>query len=103
MLGGMADKPRIAIVGAGNLGSALARSLPSAGHPVESIVAHGRGASISRARKLARSSGSRVVLGIEDCRANVIWFCVPDSMIAQTATEASTRVAWKGSIALHSS
>jgi predicted short-subunit dehydrogenase-like oxidoreductase (DUF2520 family) len=103
MLGGMRGKPGIAIVGAGNLGSGLAVSLHSAGYEVESIVAHGRGASLSRARRLAKATGSRAVLSVGDCKADVIWFCVPDSQIAQAAGGASAQLAWKGRVALHSS
>jgi predicted short-subunit dehydrogenase-like oxidoreductase (DUF2520 family) len=78
-------------------------SLHSAGYDVESIVAHRRGASLSRARKLAKATGSGAVLRVSDCKADVIWFCVPDSAIAQSAEDASAQLVWKGRVALHSS
>jgi predicted short-subunit dehydrogenase-like oxidoreductase (DUF2520 family) len=36
-------------------------------------------------------------------RASLIWFCVPDSEIARAARDLSTKMNWKGRVALHSS
>jgi len=99
----MAAKPRIVLVGAGNLGSALAVSLRCAGYQIERIVAHGGGASLKKARKLAKKVGAAVSVGLpEESRAEVIWFCVPDGEIARAAALATTG-RWKGKVALHSS
>ena len=103
MLPGMAGKARIAIVGAGNLGSALAVSLQAAGYTIESVVAHGRGKSLARARGLAKRVGARAVPAVADSGAELFWFCVPDSVIAQAASEAASGLSWKGRVALHSS
>jgi predicted short-subunit dehydrogenase-like oxidoreductase (DUF2520 family) len=104
MLPGMGRKPRIAIVGAGNFGSALAVSLHQAGYAIETVVAHSRGASMKRAQKLAGEVGSAAAL---DCsakmRAQVVWFTVPDVEIASAARNAGDKVNWKGKLALHSS
>ncbi len=103
MLPGMAGKSRIAIVGAGNLGSAMAVSLRAAGYAIEAIVAHGRGRSLTRARALAKVVGARAVLNAADVRAEVVWFCVPDAAISQAARAVASRLGWNGRVALHSS
>lgn len=92
---------KIAIVGPGRLGSALAPKLAEAGCTITEIVA--RAASHAGARKLARSVGAKVS-GIEAAQleANAVWFCVPDAQIAAAARQLATRD-WRGKIALHSS
>jgi predicted short-subunit dehydrogenase-like oxidoreductase (DUF2520 family) len=103
MLPGMAEKPSIAIVGAGNLGTALALALREAGYRIESVIARGRGTSLTRARRLARQVRSRAVLGAEDVKARVLWLCVPDSEIARVALSLAERFEGKGRIVFHSS
>jgi len=107
MLPGMAGKPRVAIVGAGNLGSALALSLQRAGYVVEAVIAHSRGASLKRAQTLAKQVGARAATDLSDVRADLIWFCVPDAEIARAARllagKLSGKAQWKGRVALHSS
>lgn len=103
MLPGMQPKPSIAIVGPGNLGSALALSLVRSGFRVESIVVHGRGRSLVRARALARRVKARAALAGEDVKAGVVWFCVPDSEISSAAQSFARAGSWKGRVALHSS
>jgi predicted short-subunit dehydrogenase-like oxidoreductase (DUF2520 family) len=104
MLGKQSSKPRIAIVGAGNLASALAVSLRRAGYRIDQVVARGQAASLRRARRLAREvRATAVAVAGVHIRAEVIWFCVPDGAIA-SAAESLTRAAdWKGKVALHSS
>lgn len=100
----MATKPRIAIVGAGNLGAALAVSLRRAGYAIEAVITHSRGASLSKAQKLAKEVGARALAGVpEDLTAEVIWFCVPDGEIAHAARTLAGALRWKGRIVLHSS
>jgi predicted short-subunit dehydrogenase-like oxidoreductase (DUF2520 family) len=99
----MQAKPDIAIVGPGSLGSALALSLARSGWPVESIVARGRGRSLEKARALARRVKARAAVVGEEVRAEVIWFCVPDSEISSTAQLFASTGSWKGRVALHSS
>ena len=104
MLPGMAAKPRIAIVGAGNLGTALALSLWRAGYRIEAVMAHSRGASLKKARKLARQVGALVSVGPPaKVRAGIVWICVPDGEIARTAGALANKIEWKGKVALHSS
>jgi len=103
MLPGMLRKPSIAIVGAGNLGTALAASLRHAGYPIESVIAHARGASLKKAQKLAKEVGARAVIDPQGVRADVFWICVPDSEIARAARSLAGKIEWKRTIALHSS
>jgi predicted short-subunit dehydrogenase-like oxidoreductase (DUF2520 family) len=102
MLPGMAQKPSIAMMGAGNLGTALALSLREAGYPIESVIAR-RGKSLTRAKRLARQIGASAVLGGEEVRARVLWLCVPDSEIARVALSLAEKFQGKGKIVLHSS
>jgi predicted short-subunit dehydrogenase-like oxidoreductase (DUF2520 family) len=105
----MVGKPRIAVVGAGNLGAALAVSLRRAGYTIDVVIAHSGGASLRKAQKLAKEVGARAVAGLRlKVRADVIWFCVPDGEIQRAAESFANRVEWKEvewqkKIALHSS
>lgn len=104
MLPGMKGKPRIAIVGAGNFGSALAVSLRKAGYTIEAVIAHSRGASLRRAQRLAKEVGAHVFAGAATpSRVDLLWFCVPDSQIARAARALAEQRQWKGRVALHSS
>ena len=104
MLPAMAAKPRIAIVGAGNLGTALAVSLRRAGYVIESVIARRRGAASRNAQKLAKQVGAIASVGLAvDSRTEVIWLCVPDGEIARAAQALAAKGKWKGKTALHSS
>jgi predicted short-subunit dehydrogenase-like oxidoreductase (DUF2520 family) len=103
MLPGMAGKPRVAIVGAGNLGAALAWSLRQAGYTIEAVIARSRGESLREARRLARQVGARAAIDMSSLRAKLVWFCVPDGAIAAAAQSLAAQVEWKGRVALHSS
>lgn len=97
-------KPRIAIVGAGNLANALAVSLRDAGYGIEQIVARGQAGSLRRARRLAREVGASVVtIARAQIRAEIIWFCVPDGAIAGAARSLTGATDWGRKVALHSS
>jgi predicted short-subunit dehydrogenase-like oxidoreductase (DUF2520 family) len=75
-------RPSIAIVGAGRLGTALAKRLSEAGYTVKTLT-----------RKSVRST---------KFDAQVLWFCVPDAEIARVAGSFS-QFEWKGKVAFHSS
>lgn len=95
--------PKVAIIGAGRLGTALAERLAEAGYVVSEIVTRNNPRSLARARRLARKLGARVAsLQAAALDARTIWFCVPDSQIAAAATDLSGQN-WKGKVALHSS
>jgi len=97
-------KPRIAIVGAGNLASALAVSLHHAGYSIDQIISRGSAASLRRARKLARQVGaSALPITRAQIRSQLVWFCVPDAAIAAAAKSLTAAADWRGKVALHSS
>ena len=103
MLPGMVAKPRVAIVGAGNFGTALALALQRSGYAIEVVIARSRGASLRKAQALAKRVGARASTDLSAVRAELIWFCVPDAEIARAAGLLAEKIAWKGRTALHSS
>ena len=103
MLPDMTRKPRSAIVGAGNLGSALAVSLRRAGFTLEAVIARPTGNSIQKARALAKQVGARALTDPSDLNAELVWLCVPDSEIGRAARMLAQKFRWKGTVALHSS
>jgi predicted short-subunit dehydrogenase-like oxidoreductase (DUF2520 family) len=103
MLPGMAAKPRIAIVGAGNLGSALVLSLHDAGFVIAAVIVRDRPESLRKARRLAKRVGARALVSAVSIEADLFWICVPDSETARVAAGFATKRSWKGKIVLHSS
>jgi predicted short-subunit dehydrogenase-like oxidoreductase (DUF2520 family) len=101
----MAGKPRIAIVGAGNLGSALAISLHRARYKIDALISRYSSSSRRKVQRFAKEIEARVLAGsMVNAHANLFWFCVPDSEIHRTASSfAHQQVEWKGKIVLHSS
>ncbi len=99
----MATRPRIAIVGPGRLGSALALELRRAGYRVSAIVSGNSAASRRNGRAIARRVRARWIPPGTLFEADLVWFCVPDREIARAARQLRTLVEWKGKIALHSS
>jgi predicted short-subunit dehydrogenase-like oxidoreductase (DUF2520 family) len=100
----MAAKPKIAIVGPGRLGSALAVELRRAGYNIREIVSRTKRGSQQRGREVAKRAGSRAAT-IKSARldADLIWFCVPDDEIATSARELAQSTPWKKKLAFHSS
>jgi predicted short-subunit dehydrogenase-like oxidoreductase (DUF2520 family) len=104
MLPAMAAKPRIAIVGPGRLGTALALELKRAQYTISEIVSGSRAASKRKAGDLARkvkayaSTSDRARL-----EADLVWFCVPDREIASSSGQLASVVDWRKKIAFHSS
>jgi predicted short-subunit dehydrogenase-like oxidoreductase (DUF2520 family) len=105
----MAARPRIALVGAGNLAAALAVSLRHAGYTIAAVLTHSRGQSsrgqsLQKAKKLAREVGAQASIDPSMLEsANLVWFCVPDAAITTAAQALASRLNWKGKVALHSS
>jgi predicted short-subunit dehydrogenase-like oxidoreductase (DUF2520 family) len=100
----MRGRPRITIVGAGNLGAALARSLHGAAYVIDQIVFRNSGASRRKARLLAKRVGARAVdLARVKIAADLVWLCVPDDAIADVARSLAQKADWKGRVVLHSS
>jgi predicted short-subunit dehydrogenase-like oxidoreductase (DUF2520 family) len=97
-------KPTIAIIGAGNLATALAPSLRQAGYAITQIISRKNPASSERARQLAKKVGASAI-ALEQARitADLIWFCVPDGAIASVASALKNSSDWKGKTVFHSS
>jgi predicted short-subunit dehydrogenase-like oxidoreductase (DUF2520 family) len=104
MLPAMAAKSRIAIVGPGRLGRALAQELNRAEYTISEIVSGSSAASKRKAGDLARkvkahaSTSDRARLD-----ADLVWFCVPDREIASSSRQLASVVDWRDKIAFHSS
>src|SRR4029077_6873521 len=75
------ERPSIAIIGAGRLGTALAQRLAEAKY----------GTKILPGRKYSKP-----------LRSDVVWFCVPDAAI-ELAANIFPQLGWKGKYAFHSS
>jgi predicted short-subunit dehydrogenase-like oxidoreductase (DUF2520 family) len=104
MLPAMRRRPRITIVGAGNLGAALAMCLRQAGYVIDQIVFRDSRASRRKATALARTVGAlAVAIARAAIDSDVVWFCVPDDAIAEVARSVAQKTDWKGRVALHSS
>src|SRR5262252_8836600 len=103
MLPDMKGRPSVAIVGPGNLGSALAVSLRRSGYTVSAIVARKASKSFGRAKKVAREVGASLLFDPAGVRADIVWFCVPDSQIASAAAWFAESLQQKVRVALHSS
>ncbi|HUO17991.1 MAG TPA: DUF2520 domain-containing protein [Verrucomicrobiae bacterium] len=100
----MAAKPTVAIIGAGNLGTALALALRRSGYEIEAILSKPLPQSRKKARELAKRVNARVISAAsDDLTAKVVWFSVPDAQIASAARDWSAKLNWKGKIAFHSS
>ena len=96
-------RPSIAIVGPGRLGTALAQCLNSTGYDLAEIIVRPERKSVAGARALARRVGARAYhIKTARLEADLIWFCLPDSKIAEAAREYSDKE-WNGKIALHCS
>jgi predicted short-subunit dehydrogenase-like oxidoreductase (DUF2520 family) len=115
MLPAVRTKPKIAIVGAGRLGSALARELFCARYPASEIIGREKSSAQRQTRAVAASvSASASTIKGARFDADVIWICVPDRKIAQVAREMASRVPsaiqkkagkrpWRGKVVMHSS
>jgi predicted short-subunit dehydrogenase-like oxidoreductase (DUF2520 family) len=99
----MAVNPRIAIVGPGRLGSALALELRRAGYRISEIVFGKSSVSRRKARALAKQVHARATASGTRLDAGLVWFCVPDREIARAARQLEDVVDWRGKTALHSS
>jgi len=97
-------KPRIAIVGAGNLASALAVALHQAGYAVDQVISRESASAMRKAGRLAGKVGALAsAVGKTEIRVDIVWFCVPDAAIASAAASLALAGQWSGKIALHSS
>jgi len=104
MLPAMAAKPRIAIVGPGRMGTALAVELARAGYTIAEVVSREPAASRKKARALAKLvHAPATTVANAQLDAGLIWFCVPDREIASVARTLSASTQWRKKTAFHSS
>jgi len=100
----LAKSRTVSIVGPGNLGSALARNLSSAGYEVKLLVIRSRQQAPSDTVKLARKVKAKVVaLGETPLDSDLVWITVPDDAIATVVAQLAKTQAWKGVTVFHSS
>jgi predicted short-subunit dehydrogenase-like oxidoreductase (DUF2520 family) len=100
----MAARLRIAIVGPGRLGSALAMALRQGGYRISEVVSKEDSRSRRKAQLLARSlGGARAVTADSPLSGNLVWIAVPDRKIAPAARQLARSADWKGRVVLHSS
>ncbi len=94
----------VSIVGPGNLGTALALTLPSAGCVVKFIAGRAKSVASAETTGLARQVKAQLItLGKEPLDSDLIWITVPDDAIAATALRLARAQDWRGKIVFHSS
>jgi predicted short-subunit dehydrogenase-like oxidoreductase (DUF2520 family) len=101
----VAANPIIAIVGAGRLGTALAKELSRAGYSVGEIISRNNAVSLKKSRALAKSIKA-VSVSLKDATsdADLYWLCVPDRQIESVGHElAASRRHCNGKVIFHSS
>jgi predicted short-subunit dehydrogenase-like oxidoreductase (DUF2520 family) len=97
-------KPRVAIVGVGSLGSALALLLCDAGFQVDELIVKDASSSRRRVLDLARKLGAQVgLMSRPSLRADLIWLTVPDRQIRASARTLARTTSWEGKAVFHSS
>lgn len=96
------DKPRIAVVGAGKVGSALALLLGGQGYPVAGIASRSISSAMWAAEQLGVPASDRpeeITPG-----ADVVFITTPDRVIAQVTAEIHERGGFKpGQVVFHTS
>lgn len=97
----MSRKPSITIVGPGSLGSSLALALKRAGYRIQEVVYR---SDKKRAQQVARRCGAKAV-SFDQARfdADVLWICVGDREIEQTASVMASRASLRGKTVFHAS
>lgn len=93
-------RPSISIIGPGNLGTALALTLPRAGYEVRFLATRHKRAHLSA---LARKVHARVIDVGKPLPTDVVWITVPDDAITGVARLLASSQDWKGKIVFHSS
>jgi predicted short-subunit dehydrogenase-like oxidoreductase (DUF2520 family) len=97
------ERPPAAVIGAGALGTALARRLQDAGYPVAAAISR----SERSARELAATVGAGVAaseIGALPTQATLVLLCVPDDQVRSVAASlADTDHPWPRCLVLHTS
>ncbi len=93
-------RPTVSIVGPGNLGSALAVTLSSAGYSVKILATR----KPRTTGTLAKRVGARlIVLGKEPLDSDIVWLTVPDDAIISVARSLAKSQSWRDKLVFHSS
>lgn len=96
-------QPKIAIVGAGRVATALGIRLAEAGYTITEVISRRIPNSTDKVHGLAhRLRAAACDLRTAQLEAEVVWFCTPDDQVARTAA-ALARVVWKRKFAFHAS
>jgi predicted short-subunit dehydrogenase-like oxidoreductase (DUF2520 family) len=96
-------RPKIAIVGAGRVGTALAVRLTEAGYRITELISRRTPNPSEKVYGLARRlRATASSLGGARLDADVVWFCTPDEQVARTAAELA-RLVWNRKFAFHAS
>lgn len=98
------ERPSISIVGPGNLGSALAKTLADANYPIKFVAVRAGRNKDRHAQAVARRAGARLIeVGRDSLESDVVWITVPDDAILQVASTLAAAQSWKNRIIFHSS
>ena len=94
----------MSIVGPGNLGSALALTLVSAGYQLKYIAVRPSRSGGLHAKALAKRTKAQIVtLGKQLLDSDIVWLAVPDDSIANVSRTLAASQDWKGKYVFHSS
>ena len=94
----------VGIVGLGNLGTALASTLPTTGYQVTFIATRSTAAAKGATKSLARKLKARLVsTGKRALDTDIVWITVPDDAIAEVTQLLAPAQNWKGKVVFHSS
>lgn len=98
-------KPSVAVVGAGRLGTALARALVSSGYRVAAVVARRRLHARRASEAIGGHAAALIPAELEQLpAAGLLFITTPDDIIASTAARLAASVAASpGRVALHAS
>ena len=97
-------QPKIAIVGAGRVGTALAVRLAEAGYKITEVISRRPPRSRGKVRGLARRlrATASSIGGGAQLDADLVWFCTPDVQVARTAAQLAG-LDWRRKFAFHAS
>ena len=94
----------MSIVGPGNLGSALALTLVSAGYQLKYIAVRPSRSGGLHVKALAKRTKAQIVtLGKQLLDSDIVWLAVPDDSIANVSRTLAASQDWKGKYVFHSS
>src|ERR1700691_2202176 len=88
-------RPSVALVGPGNLGTALALTLTAAGYPVKFVAVKPTRVRDRGVKALAkRIKAQLVVIGSQRLDSDIVWLTVPDDSIAEISRTLAASQDW---------